>query len=178
MTSELELLARAKDADKRAIADLYDQYAHRIYGYLYRRVGNAQVAEDLTGDVFVKVLEAIRARQLWQVSFRAWLYRIAHNTVVDWYRRHGADGYDSVDDGQFEAVTREPGGALLADSWSHHELRAALRSLSEGQQQVIILRFGEGLKTREVAEVLGKSVGAVEALQHRALTSLRQLLEG
>lgn len=173
---EQGLLARAKSNDRQAIAELYDRYAARVYGYLYRRVGNAQVAEDLAGDVFVKVLEAIQAKQSWRVSFRAWLYRIAHNVAVDWFRSHGSDEREPIDQYDLEAPTRSP-GSLVAEAWSQQELLTAMRELTEGQQQVLVLRFGEGLKSREVAEILGKSVGAVEALQHRALTALREHLE-
>ena len=69
--------------------ELYDQYADRIYAYIYRRVGQAEVAEDLTGQVFMRMLEAIRTGQGWRSSFSGWLYRIAHNLVIDYYRRRG-----------------------------------------------------------------------------------------
>ncbi len=175
--SEEKLLARARSNDRGAIAELYDGYAPSIYRYLYRRVGNAQVAEDLTGDVFVKVLEAIRREQVWRISFRAWLYRIAHNVAVDWFRSHSSDDREALDGLRLEADTPGP-SAIVAGAWSQAELRSALRKLTENQQQVLVLRFGEGLKAREVAEILGKSVGAVEALQHRGLAALRDLLEG
>lgn len=175
---EQELLARARSNDKLAIAELYDHYAMRIYRYLYRRIGNSQVAEDLTGDVFVKVLEAIRSNRVWRLSFQAWLYRIAHNVAVDWFRSRGSDPREPLS--EFESNLEADGlgpSAAVAEAWSHEELHRAMRMLTETQQQVLVLRFGEGLKTREVAQVLGKSVGAVEALQHRALTALRERLE-
>jgi RNA polymerase sigma-70 factor (ECF subfamily) len=175
MTSEEELLVRAKSYDRVAIGELYDRYADKIYGYLYKRVGNAQIAEDLTGDVFVKVLEAIEQQRSWKISFRAWLYRIAHNTVVDYYRSRKSDIQEEIDE-RTESPVENP-SAVVAEAWSHRELRVAMRELTDSQQQVLILRFSEGMKSREVAEVLGKSVGAVEALQHRALASLKRLLD-
>jgi RNA polymerase sigma-70 factor (ECF subfamily) len=175
MISEEELLVRAQSYDRTAIGELYDRYAEKIYGYLYKRVGNAQVAEDLTGDVFVKVLEAIEQQRSWKISFRAWLYRIAHNVVVDYYRSRKSDIQEQIDE-QTESPVENPGN-VVAEAWSHQELRIALRQLTEDQQQVLILRFSEEMKSREVAEILGKSTGAVEALQYRALASLKRILD-
>ena len=175
MAEDRDLLERARDFDQGALAELYDTYAQRIYAYLYRRVGSAQIAEDLTGDVFVSALQAIRARKPWQVSFKAWLYRIAHNIVVDWYRGGGAQLHQDVDDGVVEAAAHAQ-DSDDTEAWSREELRIAIRGLTEVQQQVLMLRFGEGLKVREIAEILDKSVGAVEALLHRALTALKERL--
>ncbi len=153
---------------------MYDAYADRVYGYLYRRVSSAQAAEDLTADVFVKVLEALNSGRSWHTSFRAWLYRIAHNVVVDWYREQGNVERAPLEGHEAQMGIAE-GGAL--DVWAHRDLQQALLTLTEQQQQVLVLRYGEGLKIREVAEIIGKSVGAVEALQHRALVALRDRLE-
>ena len=87
MKNELSLLERAKLYDDAALAELYDRYAPRIYAYIYRRTSDAHLAEDLTGDAFVRVLQAIQSERFWHTSFQAWLYRIAHNLVVDHYRR-------------------------------------------------------------------------------------------
>lgn len=176
MADDQDVLERARRYDREALAQLYDRNAPRIYAYLYRRVGNAQIAEDLTGDVFVRVLEAVRARKSWKVSFQAWLYRIAHNVVVDWYRGTGGQNFQDIDEGVVEATARAQ-GADGTEPWSREELRSALRDLTATQQEVLVLRFGEGLKVREIAEVLDKSVGAVEALQHRALAALKERLE-
>jgi RNA polymerase sigma-70 factor (ECF subfamily) len=177
MTPEHELLERARSNDRQALSELYDRYALRIYGYLYRRTGNSQVAEDLTADVFVKVLEAVHASKSWKVSFQAWLYRIAHNVVADWYRGQDSRPLYPMDETIGDAAARVRGGTG-PDAWSREELRGALMELTESQQQVLVLRFGEGLRAREIAEVLGKSVGSIEALQHRALEALRKRLEG
>ena len=87
MTNETKLLERAKTYDEAALAELYDRYAPRIYAYIYRRVSDAALAEDLTGELFVRMLRAIRNERVWRTSFVAWLYRIAHNLVVDHYRQ-------------------------------------------------------------------------------------------
>jgi RNA polymerase sigma-70 factor (ECF subfamily) len=174
VTSEHTLLERARAYDADALGELYDQYAPLIYAYLYRRVHDAQLAEDLTGEVFVRVLQAIQSEQFWHTSFRGWLYRIAHNLLVDHYRKQPPVPMLALDE-QLVAAQGNPDSAL-AEKLSRQDLLAAISQLTLAQQQVLALRFGEQLAAREVAEVMGKSVGAVEVLQHRALTSLRRIL--
>ncbi len=173
MTSEHTLLERARAYDADALGELYDQYAPLIYAYLYRRVHDAQLAEDLTGEVFVRVLQAIQSEQFWHTSFRGWLYRIAHNLLVDHYRKQPPVPMLALDE-QLVAAQGDPDSAL-AEKLSRQDLLAAISQLTLNQQQVLVLRFGEQLAAREVAEIMGKSVGAVEMLQHRALTALRRI---
>ncbi|NIO71068.1 MAG: sigma-70 family RNA polymerase sigma factor [Anaerolineae bacterium] len=173
MTSEHTLLERARAYDADALGELYDQYAPLIYAYLYRRVHDAQLAEDLTGEVFVRVLQAIQSEQFWHTSFRGWLYRIAHNLLVDHYRKQPPVPMLALDE-QLVAAQGDPDSAL-AEKLSRQDLLAAISQLTLDQQQVLVLRFGEQLAAREVAEIMGKSVGAVEMLQHRALTALRRI---
>jgi len=175
VTSEHTLMERARAYDTDALGELYDQYAPLIYAYLYRRVHDAQLAEDLTGEVFVRVLQAIQSEQFWHTSFRGWLYRIAHNLLVDHYRKQPPVPMLALDE-QLVAAQGDPDSAL-AEQLSHQRLLAAISHLTPDQQHVLVLRFGEQLAAREVAEVMGKSVGAVEVLQHRALTALRRILK-
>jgi RNA polymerase sigma-70 factor (ECF subfamily) len=175
--SESRLLERAKAYDVDALAEIYDHYEARIYSYIYHRVGNQTVAQDLTSHVFLRVLEAIQHDRTWESSFSGWLYRIAHNLVIDHYRRRGRATQVSFDslptlsahgEGPEDAAER----ALLAE-----RLRFAINRLTEEQAQVVTLRFLEGLSITEVAEVTGKTEGSVKALQYRAVSSLRRLLE-
>ena len=175
MTNEHTLLERAKQYDEAALGELYAHYAPRIYAYIYRRIGDAHLAEDLTGDVFVRVIQAIRSERFWHTSFQAWLYRIAHNLVADHYRRQPPVAELELDE-RMAADADDPASAV-AERLSHQRLRAAIRCLTLGQQQVLALRFGEGMTAREVAAVMGKSTGAIEALQHRALATLRRVLK-
>ena len=85
--SEEALLASAAAFDETALGELYDRYESRIYSYIFRRTGDATLAEDLTAQVFLKMLEAIRGSKAWHSSFSGWLYRIAHNAVIDYYRQ-------------------------------------------------------------------------------------------
>jgi RNA polymerase sigma-70 factor (ECF subfamily) len=175
VTDERTLLKRAQAYDEDALGALYDQYAPLIYTYLYRRVHDAQQAEDLTGEVFVRVLQAIQAQRFWHTSFRGWLYRIAHNLVVDHYRQQPPAPVLALDE-QLVADQDDP-ESVVTERLSHRRLRSAISRLTPDQQQVLALRFGQQLATREVGEVMGKSVSAVEALQHRALASLRRILD-
>ncbi|NBD36933.1 MAG: sigma-70 family RNA polymerase sigma factor [Chloroflexi bacterium] len=175
MTDEKQLLQRAKKFEDAAIAELYDKYAPMIYRYLYRRVSDEHVAEDLTGDVFLRALEAIQNENFWHTSFRAWIYRIAHNLVVDHYRDKSSEDLLPLDERLIASV--EMPESAKADPLSFRRLRLAMRQLTPSQEQVIVLRFGEQLTAREVAEIMGKSTGAVELLQHRALKKMRRFLE-
>jgi RNA polymerase sigma-70 factor (ECF subfamily) len=156
------------------LGELYDRHAPRIYAYIYRRVGDAHLAEDLTGDVFVRVLNAIQSERIWETSFQAWLYRIAHNLVVDTYRRRPRENDLALDE-RLVAAGDDP-VAKVTQKLSHQQLGAAIGRLTPDQQQVLALRFGEGMTAREVAEITGKTVGAIEAMQHRALAALRRVL--
>lgn len=187
-TRETILLKRAQAYEEQAIAELYDHYAPCIYNYLYRRVHDAQLAEDLTSDVFVRVLQALQSEQFWHTSFQAWLYRIAHNQVIDYYRqqtRQQAHITQFPLEEHLEATDTEESGADPADDMDTgydagdaiYGLEAALNQLTPDQQQVLVLRFGEQMKVQEVAEVMHKTNGAIEALQHRALAALRRMLD-
>lgn len=174
MTQERKLLERARTCDPEALGELYDQYAPRIYDYIYRRVGDASLAEDLTSELFMRLLLAVQNGRIWNQSFRAWLYRVAHNLVVDHYRQRPplteelseADGVQA-EGGMDEMVEQ----SLIAD-----QLFQGVQQLTPEQQEVLALRYGEGLTAREVGEIIGKSTGAVEALQRRGLAGLRRIM--
>jgi RNA polymerase sigma-70 factor (ECF subfamily) len=176
VTEEVPLLKRAKAYDPEALAELYDRYGPRMYAYIYRRVGDATLAEDLTAELFLRVLRALRNERAWSDSFRAWLYRVAHNLVVDHYRRRPPVASQSLN----ESLLAPDGDpvAIAEDILVSERLQSAIRGLTQDQQQVLALRFGEGFTAAETARILDKSTGAVEALQHRAIAALRRMLTG
>jgi RNA polymerase sigma-70 factor (ECF subfamily) len=176
VTKEHALLEQARAYDHDALGEIYDTYAPLIYAYLYRRVQNVQLAEDLTGEVFVRMLQGIRAKRSWHTSFRGWLYRIAHNLVVDHYRRQPPAPVLALDERL--VADRDDVDSAVAERLSRQRLQVAISQLTPDQQNVLALRFGQQLTAREVGEVMSKSVSAVEALQHRALAALRRILEG
>ncbi|MFQ5855258.1 MAG: sigma-70 family RNA polymerase sigma factor [Anaerolineae bacterium] len=169
------LLERARNFDQEALAEIYDRYADKIYQYIFHRVGSRPVAEDLTSDVFVRALEAIERNTFAHTSLRAWLYRVAHNIVVDHYHAQPSQQPMLLDE-RLGVVSPDPRPRIEA-GLAQAGLRTALSRLTDKQHQVIVLRFGEGMTASEVAEVLGTTEGAVRALQHRAVAELRRLLE-
>lgn len=175
--TETELLSAAITFDEHALSELYDRYEAKIYSYIYRRVGEQALSEDLTAQVFLKMLEAIRKKKAWHSSFSGWLYRIAHNLIVDHYRRRDKKPQVPIDD--VPILPDEGDGPVRAAEkrLDAERLRSAMVSLTEEQAEVVSLRFLEGYSINEVAQLMGKTDGAIKALQYRAVSTLRQLLE-
>ncbi len=175
--NEEALLERALKNDSAALGSIYDLYSDRIYRYVYHRIGNAEVAEDITAQTFLKMLEAIQTGRGWHTSFRSWLYRIAHNLVVDHYRRASKVMQVSLD----KAPNLPQRGDSLMDTVERkldmEAVEIALHSLTEEQAQVIVLRFLEGYNIAEVSKIMEKTEGAVKALQYRAVRALQQLMK-
>ena len=164
----------SRDSD--AFGELYDLFVERVYRYLYFRTGSHPEAEDLTEQVFLKAWEAI-GRYRWQGRpFLAWLYRLAHNAHIDHVRSQKPTTSLNNDDHPVElpssAAAVELSRALDADL-----LARALGELTPDQQQVIVMKFLEGLDNEQIAQNLAKREGAIRALQMRALMSLRRVLE-
>lgn len=174
---EERLLALASDFDEAALGELYERYESKIYSYIYRRTGSPTLAEDLTGQVFLKMLEAIRSQKSWHSSFSGWLYRIAHNLVIDHYRHRDRRQYVSLEDAPILKSEKNNPVAAAEMSLDAERLRSAIQRLTEEQAQVISLRFLEGYNISEVATMMNKTEGAVKALQYRAVGTLRGLLE-
>ncbi len=171
------LLERARKAEQAALGVLYDQYVERIYSYVYHRVGQAELAEDLTGQVFARMLEAIHEGRAWRTSFSGWLYRIAHNLIVDHYRRHSRTDFVELDEG-FSASSGEDDPFRSVEARLERErLRAALAQLTDEQAQVITLRFLNELSIADVAASMDKTEGAIKALQYRAVLALRRVMQ-
>ncbi len=175
---EVELIRRASGGDADAFGQLYMLHLDAIYRYVFYRVGQATEAEDLTEQVFLKAWEAIGRYKHQGHSFSSWLYRIAHNLVVDHYRA----GKGGKDDGYLDEgvlTLADPGlnpEEMLAKEEEVRHLQEAIAHLPAEQQQMIILRFIEGLSHAEVAAIIGKSEGASRVIQHRALVALRDAL--
>jgi RNA polymerase sigma-70 factor (ECF subfamily) len=175
--NEQDLLEKAIRAEPAALGMLYDQYVERIYAYIYHRVGQADLAEDLTGQVFMRMLEAVRTGRGWRTSFSGWLFRIAHNLVIDHYRRKHRATLVDIDDA--EPVQAQAGDPVrsVENQYERERLRTALAKLTEEQSQVISLRFLEDLSIAEVAAIMEKTEGAVKALQYRAILALRRVMQ-
>ena len=170
-TDELELISRSKQGDAEAFARLYACYVERITRYVYFRVTDHQLAEDITSRIFLKMLEKLDTYQVGQSPVIAWLYRMAHNAVIDHYRLKRT--FISLEDVHPAEAKQEDGIEEKLDlQVKSQQLRAALQVLTEDQQRVLTLKFIHGLSTQEIARRLGKRQGAVRGLQMRALQKL------
>jgi RNA polymerase sigma-70 factor, ECF subfamily len=169
------LALRAGKGDAAAFGVLYDRYVEAVYRYVYYRVRNDADAEDLVSDVFTRALRAI-PRYEPRVAFLAWLYRIARNAVIDRSRRARTQisFEDALAHPDADQIV-DPERTILALS-DKDAVRAALERLTPLQQEVIVLRFVEGLDTQEIAAVVGKREGTVRGIQFRALEALRTLI--
>jgi len=175
---EARLLERAKELDPAALEAIYDRYSPKIYKYIYRRLADAALAEDLTAQVFLRMLEAIHEAKTWRTSFSGWLYRIAHNLVVDHFRRRSRPSRISLEDAP-PLLSPDGDPVEITDrKLARERLLLAMQQLTDEQAQVVALRFLEGLSIAEVAEAMNKSQGAVKALQYRAVIALRRLMVG
>lgn len=167
---ERRLVARARE-ECSAFAELYDFYLPRVYGFIYRRVQDRCVAEDLTSVTFQRALENVRRPDFRNDSFGGWLYRVASNAVVDHARRDRRNVSLSDFDGR-----DEPGATALdamAAALDRDELRSALRGLPNNHREVLVLRFYDDLDVTEICEILGCSRETFAVRLHRALRALR-----
>ena len=172
---EVRLIERAKQGDRQAVAELYRTHVDTVYRYVYARVQDEQVAEDLTAQVFLQAIEGLPDYVITGAPFMAWLYRIAYARVVDHYRRQGRRQEVSLPE---VLAADQPRPEDYVEAEADWEMAIdLLAQLTDDQQDVIILRFIGEMSLAEVAKTLGKTVGAAKALQYRALATLARLLE-
>jgi len=175
---ESRLLRRARRNDSEAWSQIYDLYYPRIYAFMLARIRDGMLAEDLAADVFVNALRGIDTYEERGLAFIAWLYRIAHNRLIDHYRRNGRTEADSLDE-MDESGDRLDDPAITTNGGLDLEridLQQAVGRLSAEQQQVVQLRFLEGMTSEQVAAAMSKTVAAVKIMQHRALKVLKKSL--
>lgn len=175
-TEEQRLVAQAQRGDNEAFAVLYRENVQPIYRYVYHRVSDRQLAEDITGDVFMRAIEGLARYQDTGNPFLAWLYRIAHDRVIDHYRRMNRQPTESDIEEQPIPIETDMDVGLVREQISD-VLKTAIADLTSEQQQVILLRFIEGYRIEKVAGIMGKNANAIKALQHRALRALASRLE-
>ncbi len=172
-SEETRLVIAAKRGDRQAIGELYCRHVERIYRYVYSRVHDRSVAEDLTSQVFLRMLEGLPHYEPSGKPFLSWLYRIACARTADYWRSEHRVPQVMLDESWLASMA-QPGDLLdkEADWCMAVEL---LARLTDDQQDVLILRFIGEMSLVEVAQIMGKTVGATKALQHRALVSLSRL---
>jgi RNA polymerase sigma-70 factor (ECF subfamily) len=171
---EENLVRRAKERDGRAFAQLYEEYFDKIFRYVALKIGDQMEAEDITQQVFLNAIRAISSFKLKGIPFSAWLFRIAHNQVVDHLRKKTRRSVSSID--KVSLCADDDPTQTLGRKMDVERLNSATRKLTLAQQEVISLRFAGEMSIAEVAKVMGKSEGAIKALQHSAIVALRKVL--
>jgi len=171
---EQSLVHRAQQGDKKAFAQLYENHFDKIYRYVALRIGSKTEAEDVTQQVFLNALRSISSFKWKGVPFSSWLFRIAHNLVVDYLRKGKKQATTILDE---SLVSSDSNPQIMAEyRLDIVQLISATERLTAAQREVISLRFAGELAVAEVAKVMGKSEGAVKALQHSAIVALRKAL--
>lgn len=174
---EKRLLRAAQTGDADAFAALYRANVQPVFRYVYYRVGEHELAEDLTADVFARALKGIRRFEDQGKPFIAWLYRIASGRVIDHYRKVNRHPEDALNEVNSASISTEVDmDQAILQRQTAGVLQQAIAGLTADQQQVIILRFVEDKRLEEVALIMGKKTNAIKQLQHRALRALASRL--
>jgi len=169
-------LEKAIKGDHDAFGVLYQENVKRIYNYIYYRTGNNADAEDLTARVFHRALRHINSYKRTDVPFVAWLYRIAHNLVANWYRDNSRKREIPIEDQEFNLSLPEFPESTMIKNQEVEGLIKIMRRLPFDRQQLIILKFVEELSNIEIARIMGRSEGAIKSLYHRTLIEMRCLI--
>lgn len=171
---------RLYDRDPEAFGELYDNYAPRIYRYIYFKVATRFEAEDLTAEVFLKTWEYVHKREKRITSFQAFVYRLARNIVVDHYRSRVQQNEHNIEDDKLTNIpvpSENSSEEILIRETDMAAVQTALQKLKEEYREAIVLRYIEGYSIGEIAKILEKSKGAVRVTTHRAVEALKNELE-
>lgn len=175
-SSDADLVRRAQGGDVNAVGELYDRHHRRIFRYVWSHVRNEYLAEDLTGEVFLRMVTGLPNYRPKGIPFRAWLYRIAHNLTVDHHRKAGRHELVPLYHAEGLSERKNDPSAIVEHRLTAEQVQRALDRLDPLQCEVIVLRFLTGLSLREVALTLNKTVAAIKSLQYRGLVTLRAAL--
>jgi RNA polymerase sigma-70 factor, ECF subfamily len=173
---EESVVRRAQQLDQAALTQLYEENFDKIYRYIVLKIGDRTEAEDMTQQVFLNALQSISSYKSKGLPFSSWLYRIAHNQVVDYFRKSSKKAMVPLDE-SLPIPDSDPDPQYVVEmKFEIEEVAAACKKLTPSQQEVISLRFTSELSITECAAVMHKTEGAVKALQHSAIGALRRLL--
>ncbi len=168
------LVEKAQQGDSAAFGEIYDELVKPVYRYIYYRV-EKQIAEDLTEETFLKAWQNLSKYKAGKFPFSAWVFRIAHNLVIDYYRKN--ETASEIDENHPDTKSHSSPSHQLNLKLNEIKLKKAIKKLPENYQQIIILKFINEADNKVISKVIGKSEGAVRTLQFRALEKLRNLLE-
>ena len=172
LPEEAHLVQKAKSGDSEAFAQLYDAYVERVYRYIHFRVSDDLLTEDLVSQVFLKAWESIQGFRGEPAAFPVWIFRLAHNLVIDYHRTHRqtSELHEFIEEAN--PLPEDVVGARLDSEM----LKTAIAKLTPEQQQVVILRFIQGMPHAEVAAIMRKNEVAVRGIQYRAVVALQRIL--
>jgi RNA polymerase sigma-70 factor (ECF subfamily) len=173
---EQELVERAK-LEPQAFGELYERYLDRIYNYIFYRVGNNHDAEDLTARVFHRALASLPRYRHQGAPFSAWLFRIAHNLLANFYRDQSRQRVVALDDLTVVAASPDSPERVAESNDEQRALWSAIAQLHPERRDLLFMKFAEGLSNAQIGEIMGRSEGAVKSLYHRTLQALRTELE-
>jgi RNA polymerase sigma-70 factor, ECF subfamily len=171
---ERSLLERAQRFEEQALAEIFDRYNAGIYRYAMRLLGDSEQARECMAETFSRFLSALQRGAGPKDYLQAYLYRIAHNWITDFYRSKTPPSLPL--DAQLRLDPAYEPHEVVAETMELQQMRSALTLLTPDQRQVITLKYLEGWANEDIARALDKPVGAVKSLQHRALESLRRML--
>jgi len=171
-----ELLRRAKQFEPQALTAIHDALYPQVFRYVSYRVDDPRTCEDITAEVFLRLLKALQKEDLTIDNLRAWLLGTAHHLVQDFYRKSYRHPTTPIEHHEHLPNGHNPAEEAEKNA-TRHQIRGALRQLTDEQQHVLALRFSQELSVHETARVMQKSVEAVKVLQYRALAALRRQLE-
>ncbi|MBT7782104.1 MAG: sigma-70 family RNA polymerase sigma factor [Anaerolineae bacterium] len=174
MNTETELIQRASRLEGQALAEIYDAHSEAIYRYAMRLLGDVDVAEECVSETYTRFLAVLKKGKGPREYLKAYLFRIAHNWITDYYRRAAPDT-EPIKDELYLASDDNPAQAAF-QNMQMARTRAALKQLTPDQQEVISLKFFEGWENAEIAAAVNKPIGAVKSLQHRGLAALKRIL--
>jgi len=172
-----DTLIRVQRLDTVALTNIHDRYYADVYRYVRYRLDDDQICEDITAEVFLRLLDALHKKRGPTQNIRGWLFGTASNLVNDHLRSRYNKPVESLDIDAEQLTNGDQPESTLEDSWRQQEVRHALKQLTPEQQHVLALRFADECSLDETASIMGKSVTAIKALQFRAVATLRRLLE-
>jgi RNA polymerase sigma-70 factor, ECF subfamily len=175
VTADDETLTRARAGDEEAIVEIYQRYFDPVYQFCRFRVSDAHTAQDLTSEVFIRFIKALKRETAPQISLRGWIFRVARNLIYDHYGRDTELSVDTIDQWVASDVSTNPEVQSLRNI-RIERARRAISMLAPAQQEVLLLRFDQQLSLQETADIMDKQVNTIKALQFRAVNTLRQLL--
>ena len=173
---QVEKLSRSNEQaiDNQDLIGVFNQHFRSIYRFIYRHLGDQDTSKELTSEAFKRLVHTCRKKKIVKEQALPWLYRTAHNLLIDHYRKQNHRNHLPLREDLAEKSMLPP--EIVDKKISETYIRKALKNLTAEQRTIIVLKYLEGKSNQEIADILGKSIGAVKSMQHRALNALRRML--